>query len=664
MEIPRILRLDPLTANKIAAGEVVERPSAVVKELVENAMDAGSTQITVEVRQGGKTYIRISDNGSGIPYDDIPLALERHATSKIRTVQDLNTVHSLGFRGEALASIASVSMMELITRPAAAPIGYRLEVQGGRTVSLEETGAPQGTTVIVKDLFFNTPARMKFMKSNGAELAAITEWISRLAVSRPYVSFRFIADHQDVFMTSGNGKLLEAIAGVYERSLAKSMIPLEVQREGIVLTGFLGDLSLNRGNRQMQHFFVNGRTVRCNLLSEAVEMGYQGLLPINRFPVCFIHLELDQKRLDVNIHPAKIQIRFQDEPVVRQGIYQMIRETLLNRNLMPTVRYKTEPQRVEPAKAESVPAMSRPSSPMQTPAAVLSAPVATRAVPSPNTDGITAREPVARYVAAPSTVDASEDFRVVPDSERPTLCEAVPMANPSPIASQPLMNQPDPAILLRKAEPEAVTLSPELEASYVKESLYDGLRIIGQVFRTYILAERDQSLYLIDQHAAHEKVLYEGFIKDWKRQTMTTQLLLAPEVLTLDPAAVMHSEDLKPALEQAGFHYDTFGTDALLVREVPLIGSVPLSPELLRSLLQDFVRDLEMGKDLTDLRQELIIREACKKAIKALDVLDPSEIQGLIRQLKELDSPYTCPHGRPIIIAIEKSELERRFKRS
>lgn len=638
MEMPRILRLDPLTANKIAAGEVVERPSAVVKELVENAMDAGSTQISVEVRQGGKTYIRISDNGSGIPFEDIPLALERHATSKIRTVQDLNTVHSLGFRGEALASIASVSLMELITRPATEAVGYRLEVQGGRTVSLEETGAPQGTTVIVKDLFFNTPARMKFMKSNGAEMAAITEWISRLAVSRPDVSFRFIADNQDIFMTSGNGKLLEAIAGVYERSMAKSMIPLEIQREGISLTGFLGDLSLNRGNRQMQHFFVNGRTVRSTLLSEAVEMGYQGLLPINRFPVCFIHLELDQKRLDVNIHPAKIQIRFQDEATVRQGIYTMIRESLLNRNLMPSVRYKTEPPQIQ----------------QPIPAPPVSKPLASSSV---------FQAPIEKSVSQPFI----QESRVREDSEPYPVVKPAFENSPIPvvISSQiePEAAPLDTSFLLMKAEPEVISLSQALTEPFQKESLYDDLQIIGQLFRTYILAEKNDTLYLIDQHAAHEKILYEAFIHDWKQHSMTTQLLLAPEVLVLDPKAIMHSEDLKDVLEQAGFHYDIFGTDSLLVREVPLIGAVPLSADLLKTLLQDFIRELEMGKDLTDLRQELIIRESCKRAIKAFDTLAMPEIKALIRQLKELESPYTCPHGRPIIIAMEKSELEKRFKR-
>lgn len=651
MEMPRILRLDPLTANKIAAGEVVERPSAVVKELVENAMDAGSTQITVEVRQGGKSYIRISDNGSGIPYDDIPLALERHATSKIRTVQDLNTVHSLGFRGEALASIASVSLMELITRPAEASAGYRLEVQGGRTVTLEETGAPQGTTVIVKDLFFNTPARMKFMKSNGAENAAITEWISRLAVSRPLVSFRFIADGQDVFMTSGNGKLLEAIAGVYERSLAKSMIPLEAQRDGITLTGFLGDLTLNRGNRQMQHFFVNGRTVRSTLLSEALELGYQGLLPINRFPVCFIHVELDQKRLDVNIHPAKIQIRFQDEAAVRQGIYQMIRETLLNRNLMPTIRYKAEGtapqggQAIPPAiKVNPAPPLREPEHETLREAAT---PVTAPAVQEPTMPAAT---PLSSQVEEPA-----ETYTAPPQNSEITGTPPVPAVPAAPHF--------DIGSLLMKAEPEAVTLDAALVDTFEKETLYDGLTIIGQLFRTYILAEKENALYLIDQHAAHEKILFEGFLRDWKRHAVTTQLLMVPEVLTLEPQAVMHSEDLKAVLEQAGFHYDIFGADTLLVREVPLIGTVPLSPELLRTLLRDFVRELEMGKDLTDMRQELIIRESCKRAVKALDSLAMPEIQGLMDQLKTLDSPYTCPHGRPIIIAIDKSELEKRFKR-
>lgn len=654
MEQPRIHRLDPLTANKIAAGEVVERPSAVVKELVENAMDADAGQITVEVRQGGKTYIRISDNGSGIAREDIPLALERHATSKIRSVQDLNTVHSLGFRGEALASIASVSMLELITRTDGAEVGYRVEVQGGRTVSEAETGAPRGTTVIVKDLFFNTPARMKFMKSNGAELAAITEWISRLAVSRPEISFRFVADHQDIFMTSGNGKLLESIAAVYERGLAKSMIPLAVEKDGLRLTGYLGDLSLNRGNRQMQHFIVNGRTVRSNLLSEALEMGYQGLLPINRFPVCFVHVDLDQHRLDVNIHPAKIQIRFQDESDVRQAVFQMVRETLLNRNLMPSVRYRQE-EVTRTAVSERVPVFAPPATPGTSaetaPFRSETAVSAEGEARQPNLD--TPEHRATRFEASSPSVPTgvADDYQPYPSGLGTSVQE--------PSDTEAL----NPAALLMKPEPVPVHLSPELCETYDRETLYDGLRIIGQLFRTYVLAERDDSLYLIDQHAAHEKVLYEQFMSDWKRRAVTTQLLLVPEVLETDPATVFRSEELKPALEQLGFSYDLFGADTLLVREVPLLGATPLPPMMLKQLLQDFARDLEMGKDLTDLRQELIIRESCKRAVKALDRLDTPEIMGLLKQLKGLESPYTCPHGRPIIIAIEKSELERRFRR-
>lgn len=621
MDAKRIHVLDQVTANKIAAGEVVERPSAVVKELVENAMDAGATQIVVEVRQGGKTYMRISDNGSGIHRDDIMLSLERHATSKIRTVKDLDCVLSLGFRGEALASISSVSMMEIITRTADSEAGYRVETHGGRTVSLDEIGAAKGTTVVVRDLFYNTPARMKFMKSNGAELAAITEWISRLAVSKPGISFRFIADHNDVFMTSGNGKLLEAVAAVYERSLTKSLIGIDTEKEGINLTGFIGDLSLNRGNRQMQHFFVNGRAVRSNLLSEAVEMAYQGMLPVNRFPLCFIHLSILQSRLDVNIHPAKIQIRFQDESHVRQTVFQMIRETLLNRNLMPVVRHRMEAVSPVPVAQSSTLPVSEVS--------------VNTAVPINPVQPLTREEPIA-YVAA------NERLRDEARTEEPV--SALPQLLVKPVAEQ-------------------VMLSPELESPFSGKTLYDDLQIIGQVFKTYILAERGDSLYLIDQHAAHEKVLYEKFMRDWKLHQLESQLLLVPELIAMEPQTVIYSEELKAPLESAGFVYDTFGADAILVREVPVVGLTPLSPHMLKDLLQSFSQLIAMEGGLSDIRQEAIIREACKKAIKAQDILSLKEIEGLIAQLKGLDSPYTCPHGRPIIISIERSELEHRFRR-
>lgn len=433
----------------------------------------------------------------------------------------------------------------------------------------------------------------------------------------------------------------------------------------------MGDLTLNRGNRQMQHFFVNGRTVRSVLLSEAVEMGYQGLLPVNRFPVCFIHVALDQSRLDVNIHPAKIQIRFQDEPAVRQAVFQMVREALLNRNLMPTVRYRQETSsssktaEVQQPVPITATASATPVTLHDRTATVPAAPVTPVAITAkpaafPVTPPAKAATPAENPLPFPAPLAAERELAYLTGIPAATQQPSVAPSPPEPEA----VLDPDPFSLLMKAEPTPLTLAPELSETYDRETLYDGLRIIGQVFRTYVLAERDNALYVIDQHAAHEKVLYEQFLSDWKRHAVTTQLLLMPEVLNADPATVMRSEDLKPALEQAGFAYEAFGVDALLVREVPLIGTTPLPPSLLKELLQDFARDLEMGKDLTDLRQEQIIRDSCKRAVKALDHLGTPELKSLLEQLKKLDSPYTCPHGRPIIIAIEKLELERRFKRS
>lgn len=693
--------LDPITSNKIAAGEVVERPCAVVKELVENAMDAGADQITVEVRQGGKIYIRVTDNGCGIAADDLPLAFERHATSKIEAIEDLDRLQTLGFRGEALASISSVSLVELITRHKDAESGSRVDVQGGKILSVEPIGAAVGTTLIIRDLFYNTPARLKFLKSNGAELSAITEWISRLAVSRPEISFRYIADQQDIFMTTGNGSLKESVASVYERALARNLVAVEGESSGVTVRGFVGDLNSTRGNRQLQLFFVNGRSVRSSLLSDALEMGFQTLLPVNRYPVCFIHIELEGSRLDINIHPAKTQIRFQEEQSVRQTVYQLIRDALLQRDLVPSIRFRQDPAKEDhtaPATVTTVPpavaSVSKESfraSTVNVPSEPPLKPAITPPV-KPASDRFydvsakpKASEAEQPYGATPQSVDvpgvmpaetplmpaAPDTIPVVQDpvkeltdntqEEDAFLC--VQETQPTWIASEtqalPELNLDT---LLRMPEPTLEEILPE--PVYMPETLYDNLTIIGQLFRTYILAEKDEALYLIDQHAAHEKVLFETFMNQWRNHTVSSQLLLVPEVMHLEPSIIQHGEDLLPVAAQMGFEADVFGVDALVVRAVPMVAGQPLPVALLQTLMEDGTRSLQAGKRLEDVRAEQIIRESCKKAIKADDSLETLEIRGLLEQLKTLESPYTCPHGRPIIVRMEKGEIERRFKRT
>lgn len=643
----RIHKLDPYTSNKIAAGEVVERPAAVVKELVENAIDSGANQITVEIRKAGKQYIRVTDNGSGIHPEDIGLAFERHATSKIKAIQDLFAIESLGFRGEALASIASVSMTELITKTADQEMGIRVELAGGKQNHTEATGCPKGTTVIVKELFFNTPARQKFMKANATETGHITDLVNKLAISHPTIRFKYLVDQKELFTTPGKGDLLNTLLNIYDKKMVQQLIPVQEDGNTVNIKGFISNFEYTRGNRQMQMFFVNGRYIKSKVLAEALALAYKSRLPVNRFPACFLMLEIDFGAIDVNIHPAKTEIRFDEEHLIKQHVYQILKKHLLQYNQVPQVALSsTERQK---------------DLPVQLP-----------------------REPVA----------ATQPSRIKP-IERPSRGDRVyekpapyskpviqtPPSRPIELASHKTETKPlEQDLIQKKVDPfldqyfKKPQAAPEKEEQVIlkiqterrlneKETAYDDLRMIGQLFNTYLLAEKEQQLYLIDQHAAHEKILYEQFRAEYKASRIIKQILLEPIIIDLDHAQVPVVSSHFDDFQRLGIQMEMFGDRSVIIREVPMLFDRPASKAFAEQLLDSLVDD-PLGKDLFEYKQERIILESCKSAIKANDAIAMPEITELIKGLKQLDDPYTCPHGRPIMIQISKHEIERKFKRT
>lgn len=639
----QIRRLDEHVANKIAAGEVVEKPAAVVKELVENAIDAGSSKITVEVKKGGKALIRVTDNGSGIEEAQIPLAFERHATSKIREIEDIYEIVTLGFRGEALASISAVSRMSLVSKTKEQETGFQYQVAGGRLVDFSPVGTPNGTTITVEDIFFNTPARQKFLKSDKAETTAVNNTVTTLALSHPEVAFEYISDNKAVFVTPGKDKLDMTVASIYDRYLAKHLIPVTVEERGISFSGFVTQLAYTRGNRQYEHFFVNGRYVKSKTLSDALSTAYKGLLPVGRFPACFLHLTIDPKLVDVNIHPQKTEIKFQADGEVKQTIYEVVRGVLNSFNQVPkvTLTQRATIRAIE-GKAESrssyeqhrVVASSKEKGQESTSFKRDTQPRENIVQEKPLKESSHQEKPVlypGRIIDVPAVEEEAIDFEAfeIPETEL--------------------------------VEPEVEPLLFQAESLLAEESVYDKLHIIGQLFSTYLLAQADDKMYLIDQHAAHEKVLYEQFLDEYHRRTIEWQGLLMPlqaDVGKNELPLVMKHQSF---FEQLGFSIDEFGDQTIVIRHIPSMltqsQSLALFHEVKERLMNQTDDQLEHGL-------EAVIQQSCKKAIKAHDALSLDAMLHLIDQLKQLKDPYTCPHGRPIMIEISKQELEKKFKRT
>lgn len=683
-----IALLDSNTINQIAAGEVIERPSSVVKELLENAMDAGATAVTVEIKDGGISFIRITDNGSGIPKEEIPLAFLRHSTSKITRAEDLLTVSSLGFRGEALSSIASVARVELITKTEDSVTGSRYVLEGGEEKSLEEVGAPEGTTLVVRDLFYNTPARRKFLKSPQTEGGYISSLVERLALSRPDISFRFLMNGQSRLHTAGNHQLRDIIYTVYGRETAGELIPVEAQSEDgcVKIRGFLGKPLISRGNRSYENYFINGRYIKSALITKAIENAYAGFVMQHKYPFVALHLTIEPSWLDVNVHPTKMELRFRNEETVYETLYSAVRGALEGKELIPKVRLteeKDERGRKEGAPPAADGTSHREHGPepfeRQRQAAWEQKTAREMARESRAPQESQIREAPAWHASRrpdyePSTIEvmqralrqeAAESARtsqaeeVHQTGETPPAVE-VPQEASRPAAPEPPQPQTEvPKQPLPQAEdPKQLELFAE---KFLDPKARDEYRLIGQLFDTYWLVQVRDEFLMIDQHAAHEKVLYERTMKSLAQREYTSQQMNPPLVLTLNAREEQVLAEYQNTFAKIGFEMEPFGGKEYAVYGVPgnLFG---LAREDLLLELLDSLAD-ETGHKRLNLVEEKVALMSCKAAVKGNNRLSTQEAEALIQELMQLEHPYTCPHGRPTIISMSKYEIEKKFKR-
>ncbi len=616
--MPNIAILNQETIDKIAAGEVVERPCSVVKELVENAIDAGSTAITVEIKEGGISFIRITDNGCGIERDQVAVAFYRHSTSKIRSAEDLLTVKSLGFRGEALSSISAVARVELITKTYDELTGTRYVIEGSKELSNEEIGAPDGTTFIVKDLFYNVPARRKFLKTAQTEGSYISDMVEKLALSHPDISFKFINNNQTKLHTSGNGNRKDIIYHIFGREISSSLLEVKHECEYFKVEGFIGKPVITRGNRNYENYFINGRYVKSNILSRAIEEAYKSFLMQHQYPFTVLYFTFFSE-LDVNVHPTKMELRFDNNNEIYVELCDTIYAILSRKEMIPEV-----PVDSTPAPKKIVHEYKEP-------------------IPEPfekrRINEVRAAE--SRSVYGQSVTSAVKDYSAI----------------------EPAVKTPKTSTAYEPAQ--VVTGTQQTLGDYDKvfltESAKKQFSIIGQLFKTYWLIEFEDKLYIIDQHAAHEKVLYEKTMARLANKDFTSQRISPPIVMTLDARESEILEKYRPQIEQFGYEVEHFGGKEYMISAIPdNLFNIDMK-DLFIEMLDDFSN--ATGRQTPDIITEKVASMSCKAAVKGNDKLTLPEINKLIDELLSLDNPYNCPHGRPTIISMSKYEIEKKFKR-
>lgn len=647
----KIQVLDPVTIDKIAAGEVVERPASIVKELAENAIDAGATAITVEIEEGGISYIRIADNGCGIEREEVPSAFLRHSTSKIRTVDDLIHIHSLGFRGEALSSIAAVSQVELITKTAEETFGTRYRIAGGKEEGLEETGAKDGTTFVIRQLFYNTPARRKFLKTPMTEASHVSELMTRMALSHPEISFQFINNGQSRIHTSGNGSLKDVIYHIYGREIAMNLIEIQTEAGDVKISGFLGKPVISRGNRNFENYFINGRYVKNQIVSKAIEDAYKDFTMQHKYPFVALQITMPGEEVDVNVHPAKLEIRFQNQQAVYNAVYEAVDRGLRKEELIPQVKLE-EPKEIPRADVPSpapAPMPKKETKPPQAPAKE-----------ERNLDYFMQKmkERVAAYHNRESSAEvAAKDqiFRPLHQADR--IREAAVYANLSSVGEKAKKRVEN-----KTGEQEPPRQMDLFEEKFLDREIRAEYHLIGQVFDTYWLVEFQDNLYIIDQHAAHERVLYERTLKSMKTREYTSQMISPPVILDLGMQEAALLREYMDRFLRIGFEIEEFGQDSFAVRAVPdnlfSLAKKDLLLQMIDSLSDEVSRKLS-----PELIDEKVASMSCKAAVKGKMKLSAAEADALIGELLTLDNPYHCPHGRPTIIAMSRRELEKKFKR-
>lgn len=681
--MPEIKLLDQHTINKIAAGEVVERPASVVKELVENAIDAGASAITVEIKEGGISFIRITDNGIGIPKKDIQTAFVRHSTSKIKSIEDLMTVSSLGFRGEALASIAAVSQIEVITKTYDDLTGIRYVIEGGQEMSMEEIGCPEGTTIIIKNLFYNTPARKKFLKKPATEGAHISEFVNKLALGHMGISFKFIYNNAIKLHTSGNNVLKDCILNVYDKEIVKNIMPFAVEGHDFDIHGFIGKPQLCRANRTYETYYINGRYVKSKLMMRAIEDGYKTKLTVHKYPFVVLHMQINPDLIDVNVHPNKMEIRFDNEmeiyEVIKNGINQHLRQV----DLIPEVPFdkpktgsdgRTYDKRLPEPFEHKRRQQSSQTANMQTPI-------------HDHKQDIQTPKPVAnkehfhtRQSSNMSSIkEQTPEYPKANDLNKPlhkTITDGHIKQN-TVIGNRKALDQLDQVYVGEKSVQQKQVQTHEqsedkthqmpneqgllFDAKLVDKKTLKHHKIVGQLFNTYWIVELEGKFYFIDQHAAHERVLYERLMDELAHAGVMSQGLLQPLIIHVSMKEIQLIKDYMEVFQELGFEIEAFGKDAYAIRSVPYIFTKSLTADQFLDILDGLDDHYKQDKYKVILKD--VATMACKAAVKAHDRLSLVEYEKLFDELLSLENPYTCPHGRPTIISMTQYELEKKFKR-
>ena len=701
--------LDQNTINKIAAGEVIEKPSSVIKELVENSIDSGATAVAVEVKGGGLSFLRVTDNGAGIKKDEVKLAFLRHATSKLVTVEDLLSISSLGFRGEALASIAAVAQVEMITKTADDVTGLRYQIHGGKEISSEEIGAPGGTTIIVRNLFYNTPARKKFMKTDPTEISYIYDLMCRICMSHPEISFKFISNGTDKLFTSGNGKLRDIIYHIYGRDITSNLLEINVENDYMKISGYIARPCISRGNRSFEGYYVNHRYIKSAVLTKAIEDAFRTFVMIHKFPFTEINFQVRPDLLDVNVHPTKMELKFANSQDIYSFTYNAIRETLLFKELIPDVTPGKDPkpetfkqrdvgkapeafenkrreaivraeertvpqsQPVNPVAPQTQPEQLCPAEPQTLPQPVRPVIEIIDETSSSNNKGSDVidnnktEKPAGNYIYA----DRKNDLGRSVVQNRNVVKESPAYTAPAPARPSVTAATPDSTVSAASDEASDTDYDEEARKKYVQQDMFQEKfltrearakhRLIGQLFKTYWLIEYDGKFFIMDQHAAHEKVKYEELMENYKNKKIYSQYLMPPAVVTLSAAEIEFLHENMEMFEALGYQIENFGGREFKLNAVPdnLFGLDG------RELFIDFIADASSSakKVTIDTFIHKLSTMACKAAIKGNTEISFKEADALIDQLLKLENPYTCPHGRPTVISMTEAEIEKKFKR-
>ncbi|MCI7206306.1 MAG: DNA mismatch repair endonuclease MutL [Clostridium sp.] len=674
--------LDDLTINKIAAGEVVERPSSVTKELVENSIDAGSTQIVIDIIDGGKKQIRITDNGSGILSSEVDKSFLRHATSKIEKIDDLYDLYSLGFRGEALASIASVSRLEMITKTKDEPLGTKVILEGGKEILKEPVGTKDGTTIIIKDLFFNTPVRQKFLKSTHAETINISDLINKLAIGNTNVQFKYINNGKLMLNTPGDGKLLSVVRSIYGKEIVDNLIEINEEGKYCNIHGYIGNNNIYRSNKNLQHIYINNRFVKSKIILDAISEAYKSIIPINKHGICFLNIDINPAKIDVNIHPTKMEIKFENDKDLYIEIRDLLKRKLLNTALIG--RYESYDKKPTVSEVKESYTDIQNNIPND---------IGNVSVATPKIDKA---EEMGTFMSLSDVLNKSNDKKESEVIDNKTTDNIAKLdkndfkeANKEKLTYE--INYPKEDIKLQSMENKKneyfIDGVVDISKSFTFDELKDlsqidkdtnkeedlqvdnldnqnrfsltEFRVVGSILNTYIVLEKNNSMYLLDQHAAHEKVLYEEYMRKFKSHKIDMQMLLDPIVIELSNVDMMKVENNIDLFLNFGFEIELFGNNHIMIRGVPTIFGNPESEKFILQIIDN----IDNLKNSYDLKDDKFASMACRAAIKANDKIHKVEMNKLLSQMETCENPFTCPHGRPTIVEISKKEIEKMFKR-